>query len=432
MSSWFTWKKLFWRTILALVFTSVAAISPVYAEASAGRENAASSDTAKIKATIQSYFIQRYEAQKALVKPAAGYSSLYSSMIENADPLWLQREQDRLEILLTIAETTRFNFTAYKFSLDYQGINVTGNIATVSLLESNWLSYPGSSEPSLLGNLAHTIALKKNPGGAWRITKDDYLDDTLRSMAGATKADVLKTIHNNLLAVNRMPASNDNTPTGLENSSNDSVLPGLTSYPYIPSHAVNYADAHWNRAGTVPGYVRGIPGWVAGWKTSFRLYPGVGQSGDCTNFASQAIFLGVDYTASDANYFYPNIKHINDWWYYDFSGKTDDLVGGSVPWVRVDALYNFLITNTGRGPYGVKKGSPAVSGCGLAPGDVIMMKDATKAWAHTVIVRARATTSCAYPPYAFVDAHSNNVRNAPLANYLTFTWFPVHITGYRE
>lgn len=64
--------------------------------------------------------------------------------------------------------------------LAYQEITISRNQATVVLLESNQLSYPGSSEPTELGNLKHTITLKKNARGVWRITKDDYLDDTLR------------------------------------------------------------------------------------------------------------------------------------------------------------------------------------------------------------------------------------------------------------
>ena len=417
--------------VLTFIFASVAAASPVLADGSTNQATVTAGDNAKIKAIIKNYFTQRYEAQKGLTKPA-NYSSIYASAIDKApDQVWLQREKDRLEILLTIAQTTHFNFTAYKFSLNYQGIKVSGNRATVKLLESNQLTYPGSSEPSLLGDLAHTVALKKNSMGKWLITKDDYLDDTLRSMAGVTKADVLKTIHNNFSAATQRSSSKDSTSVEPNSVSPYSSIPTLTSKPYSASMAKGFADAHYNKAGTVPPYVISIVGWDSTWKTSFKLYPGVGEAGDCTNFVSQAIFYGSDYTASDANYFAPNTAHINDWWYYDFSGSKDTQVGGSAPWIRVGALYNFLTTNTGRGPYGVKVGNPATGGCGLVPGDVIMMKNSANAWAHSVFVRASDPT-CAYAPYAWVDAHSSNVRNAPLANYLGFTWFPVHITSYRE
>lgn len=59
------------------------------------------------------------------------------------------------------------------------------------------------------------------------------------------------------------------------------------------------------------------------------------------------------------------------------------------------------------------------------------MKNSSGSWAHAVFVRAFSST-CSYPPYAWVDAHTNNVYNAPLANYLAYTWYPVHIQGYRK
>lgn len=244
---------------------------------------------------------------------------------------------------------------------------------------------------------------------------------------GVTKEEVLKNIQKNFSELRRLSLAGNNTSGKFTNLSYRRTPLSLQAYSYNASAAVSYADANYNTAGPVPLYVRQQPGWISGWTTTYKVYLGSGASGDCTNFASQAIFQGVSYTASDANYFYPDTNHYSDWWYYDFSGNPNQ-VDGSLPWIRVGDLYSFLTTNTGRGPYGINAGGT----CGLSPGDVVLMKDSAGIWAHTVIVRAYAS-NCAYPPYAWVDAHSNNVKNAPLANYLGFPlWFPVHISGYRK
>ena len=76
--------------MLALVFSAfLIAASPVQASTSEG--NATSIDSAKIKATIQSYFTQRYETQKAFLSKPTNYSAMYSaSVVANADPVWTQ------------------------------------------------------------------------------------------------------------------------------------------------------------------------------------------------------------------------------------------------------------------------------------------------------------------------------------------------------
>lgn len=133
----------------------VSSVAPVMAAPT----QSPSQNDEQIKAVIHDYFTLRYEAQKSLKQAD------YSSVTDAADAIWLQREKDRLEVTFTIAETTQFNFTDYKFFLDYQSITIKGNKATVLLLESNELYYPTATTPSSLSNLEHTITLNKNAKG---------------------------------------------------------------------------------------------------------------------------------------------------------------------------------------------------------------------------------------------------------------------------
>jgi hypothetical protein len=286
--------------ILIVVFGSVAATFPITTNSQlSGEEN--------IKTVINDYFALRYDAQKTLKQDD------YSAVTDAADVGWLQKEKDRLEVLRTIAETTQFNFIDYKFTLDYQNIAIRGNKAMVVLLESNELYYPTATAPSILSNLEHVITLKTNTKGEWRINKDEYLDDTIKLLKVDSKDEILKNIKKNFLDLQRLSSRQDVSPLPAN------ISPALTTYPYNTSAAVTYADTNYNKAGPVPQYVRNQPGWTSGWPTSYKLY----TSDDCTNFVSQAVFEGVSYTASDANYFYPDSSHYMNWWYYKFSTTVD-------------------------------------------------------------------------------------------------------------
>ena len=190
----------------------------------------------------------------------------------------------------------------------------------------------------------------------------------------------------------------------------------LAAYPYNNSAAKNYADNWYSGTGPVPNYIKSQTGWSSGWPTLYCRY----AITDCTNFVSQALFEGTSYAYSQIDYFNPDYTHWADWWYYKFSPDVD----GSYPWVNTGGLYDFLTTNTGRGPYG-----SATNLCSLSPGDIIFMKDGS-AWQHAVIV-SDIIGSCNNATNIVVDGHSADEQEL-LSNFSEYTWHPVAISGYNK
>lgn len=202
-------------------------------------------------------------------------------------------------------------------------------------------------------------------------------------------------------------------------------------YSYDNVAAVTYADNYYDMEitdGPVPSAIIELEGWNSSWDTIYKEYVS-----DCTNFVSQAVFEGVAYTASDTNYFYPDLENYAEWWYYKFSIVAD----GSMPWISVGDFYEFLTENyfnyenfglayVTRGPAG--KGA---SLCNIQIGDVIFMyeNEGQTGWAHAVIVDDLDANPC-YSNQVYVAAHTDDVRHQPLSEYSGYLWYPVEIKGY--
>lgn len=130
-----------------------------------------------------------------------------------------------------------------------------------------------------------------------------------------------------------------------------------------------------------------------------------GQGGDCTSFVSQCVLAGgcvMNFTPTYG-------------WYYI---SADDRAAA---WTGVPYFYNFLLTNTGPGPFGEE----AASGM-LEIGDVIQLGHADGVYYHSLLV-----TGFTRQGY-LVSAHSDDALNRPLATYTYDQARYLHINGIRE
>jgi hypothetical protein len=138
-----------------------------------------------------------------------------------------------------------------------------------------------------------------------------------------------------------------------------------------------------------------------------QYYDYSSQGGDCTNFASQVIYSGAGVM---------NYNPIYGWYYKNGNEK-------SPSWTGVDYLYNFLVTNTSRGPF-----AEAVSMTDLQLGDLIQISFVgNKHFNHSLPVTKLDLPI--YPDHIYTSTHTPNALNRKLS---TYTWVDIrflHIKG---
>ena len=130
-----------------------------------------------------------------------------------------------------------------------------------------------------------------------------------------------------------------------------------------------------------------------------------GRGGDCTSFVSQAVLAGgcvMNFTPTYG-------------WYYV---SPDDRAAA---WTGVPYFYNFLLTNTGTGPFG-QETAPGL----LEIGDVIQLGRDDGVFYHSLLV-----TGFSRQGY-LVSAHSDDALNRPLSTYDYDRARYLHILGVRE
>lgn len=139
--------------------------------------------------------------------------------------------------------------------------------------------------------------------------------------------------------------------------------------------------------------------WALGRNPYYYNFEDIG--GDCTNFVSQCIFAGckiMNYTKDTG-------------WYYDSPSSR------AAAWTSVDYLYRFLISNKGAGPMG------EVSDLRYSqPGDIIQLSTG-EYYHHSCIITGYKSNE----PY--VCAHTYDVLNKPLFNYVFDKMRVIHIIG---
>lgn len=126
--------------------------------------------------------------------------------------------------------------------------------------------------------------------------------------------------------------------------------------------------------------------------------------GDCTNFASQAVFAGSGVM---------NYKAVMGWYYRSASDRT-------ASWTGVEYLYKFLVNNRSAGPYGrlVTQGE-------AEPGDIVQLGRQDGSYYHSPVITA------VYPTI-LVAAHSFDALDRSLSTYIYNTARFIRIEGVRR
>lgn len=130
--------------------------------------------------------------------------------------------------------------------------------------------------------------------------------------------------------------------------------------------------------------------------------------GDCTNFASQAIYAG----AGQMNY-----KPVFGWFYIDSHRRT-------ASWTGVEFLRNFLVDNKGEGPF-----AREVEVSEVLPGDIVQLSFDGNVFRHSPVI----VSTGAVPDVdnILIAAHTFDADNRPLNTYDYRDIRFLHIDGVR-
>lgn len=125
--------------------------------------------------------------------------------------------------------------------------------------------------------------------------------------------------------------------------------------------------------------------------------------GDCTNFASQCLYAGCGVMN--------RARHLG-WYYVSASNRAP-------AWSGVHFYFEFLMENTGAGPYGELAEEDS-----LLPGDFIQLSDSNR-YHHTLIVTERRDGRL------YVATHTIDCYDRPLESYVYEKKRCLHVAGYR-
>ncbi|MCX7842181.1 MAG: amidase domain-containing protein [Clostridia bacterium] len=148
--------------------------------------------------------------------------------------------------------------------------------------------------------------------------------------------------------------------------------------------------------------------WALGRNPRYYNFDGFG--GDCTNFASQVIYAGSGVM---------NYKPVYGWYYINANKR-------SPSWTGVNFLYNFLVANTGVGPFAER-----VDVKDVKPGDIVQLSfQGGNRYDHSpVIVVTGAVPSV---DNILIAAHTYDRDMYPLTEYSWKEIRFIHIKGVRK
>jgi len=143
--------------------------------------------------------------------------------------------------------------------------------------------------------------------------------------------------------------------------------------------------------------------WAYSRNPLFYDFKGIG--GDCTNFISQCLLAGSCVMNETPTY---------GWYYHGLNNRAP-------AWTGVVYLHNFLLRNTGEGPFGAA--APVEK---LELGDVIQLGRSNGTFYHTLLVTGQDHRGI------LVAAHSDDAFNRPLHSYHFHRARGIHIHGVRS
>lgn len=141
--------------------------------------------------------------------------------------------------------------------------------------------------------------------------------------------------------------------------------------------------------------------WALGRNPAYYNFENDG--GDCTNFASQCIYVGAQVM---------NFTSILGWYYRSSYDRT-------ASWSGVEYLYKFLVNNKGVGPY-----ASIVPQEKAEPGDIVQLGTEKDGFYHSPVITA-------VTPTILVAAHTYDALDRPLSSYVYETVHFLHIEGVR-
>lgn len=157
--------------------------------------------------------------------------------------------------------------------------------------------------------------------------------------------------------------------------------------------------------------------WAFGRNPRFADFKGMG--GDCTNFASQALYAGAGVM---------NFTPVFGWYYRSINDRAP-------AWTGVQYLYNFLTANKGVGPVAVSADitraiDPRAVVPRIEPGDIVQLSFDGTHFAHSPVVVAVGDPPS--PSNILVAAHEYDADNRPLDTYTYKKARLLHITHVRK
>ena len=333
----------------------------------------------ELKAVIQAYFEIRYNALSILQPYGFRLDSFGDLVSDGVDAkAFLDAELGKLALEVKYAELNRSRYVDYKYFLDFSNFSMDAatQLVTVSVVEDNEIISENSAEGNPVNplvaqmrGLKHTIVLRQEQD-QWKIVSDHYNDFLWRTMRQTGES-----VEETLNMLNTMEAPQVTGPSGESAGAEaTSLLPDdSSSHAYDRAGAAYYAINH---------------AFPEDYNQDYPSYDD-GNNGDCTNFVSQALYVGGNVSMSIPDPLPPPdpILAYSGWYLLNDMQR-------ATAWNEVNFFYTLVVTpgeqaaNT-EGPEGsefptVPEGQfPA----GLMLGDVIQYeRHGDTIWDHAAIV----------------------------------------------